>query len=625
MLKNNRSTILIIDNKREFTNELRLLLEEYKFDVHQVDTKKEVLENLKILDNNINLVLINKDMSDFIDIYTFFKEYKEIKIILLSDADHIEKREEFFSEGILDYYVMNTKIDYVVDDIVETINSLNTNQKETILIIDESRELCIILKHILEIRNYKVFTVNSAKEGLEILKNNEISLLVLDMELQDIKSLDLLEGLREMYLLNEFFVLAISKNNNPSSVRDALKSGVKDFIKKPFFYEEFLLKIDILAASSRSKKTIIEQSRQIKNNLKTLQELLDASVGAMFIFEKNICINCNNEAISLLGCNAKMDLLDKNIFELFPDISEQHKDDLININLNHNFEDTVISFNQREYQVQFQERNILIDNKNIKIVAVMDITNLKKQEKILSHQSKMASMGEMIANIAHQWRQPLTSISIAASGIKLNYELEIEDRIETIEELDNIVENTKFLSETIESFQNFLKVDKQISQTLNITKIIQKTLSIIGANLKANSIHVIENYEDDYFISGVENELLQVLLNIINNAADVLKSFKELRDDKYILISTKKENNNVILSIQDNGKGISEDILEQIFEPYFSTKHKSQGTGLGLYMSHQILDKMNADIRVTNENFLHKNQLYKGAKFEIIFPLNQQS
>jgi signal transduction histidine kinase/DNA-binding response OmpR family regulator len=619
MLNNNKSNILIIDNNTEFGSQMYALLREYNYIVMQVLDKTEAIKKIQTSNNKIDLVLINTDILGFQEIYNFIKDSTQIKMILLSENDIVEKREEFFLQGILDYYVTTTKIEHVVDDIVETINSLETNKKETILIIDNSKKLCESLEKILEIRNYKVFTATSAHEGLELLKKLEITLLVLDMELTDINSLDLLEGLRDIYLLNQFFVLAISNKNNPSSVRDALKSGVKNFLKKPFYYEEFLLKIDILAISSRSKKTIIEQSRQIENNLKSFKELLDASIGAMFIFEKNSCINCNNEAISLLGFRTKMDILEKDIYDLFPDISQKHKKDLISVDINHNFEDTIISCNKIEYQVQFKERNILIDNKNIKIVAVMDITDLKSKEKILAHQSKMASMGTMIANIAHQWRQPLTSISIAASGIKLNYELEIEDKNETIEELDNIVENTKFLSETIESFQNFLNIDKNIT-TFNLIKTLQKTLSIIGANLNDNNIQIIQNYTDDYTIMGIENELIQVFLNIINNAADVLKNTSELKNNKYIFLSIKKENKHIIISIQDNAKGVPPNIIEKIFEPYFTTKHQAQGTGLGLYMTHQILEKMGASIKVINEEFFYENRTYYGANFQISFP-----
>ena len=291
--------------------------------------------------------------------------------------------------------------------------------------------------------------------------------------------------------------------------------------------------------------------------------------------------------------------------------------------VDHYFEDTILSKDESIYQVQIKERNILIDNKVLKIVAVMDVTDLKRNEKIISQQTKMASMGEMIGNIAHQWRQPLTAISIAAGGIKLNYEFEMEDREETIVELDNIVENTRFLSSTIESFQNFLKVNKTTS-IFDIQSTFKKTLSIIDANLRSNNIFVIEEYLANGSISGIQNELMQVFLNIINNAADVLKTLAVKTIKRYIKLSLIKNENNIIISIHDNGNGISNEIINKVFEPYFTTKHQSQGTGLGLYMTHQIIEKMGGQIKVQNEEFEFEDNQYFGANFTICFPLNKE-
>lgn len=144
---------------------------------------------------------------------------------------------------------------------------------------------------------------------------------------------------------------------------------------------------------------------------------------------------------------------------------------------------------------------------------------------MLSHQTKMASMGEMIGNIAHQWRQPLTAISVAAGGIKLNYELDIADISETMLELDNIIDNTQFLSNTIEDFQSFLKNNKSKGH-FTIKDTINRTLSIIKGNLVSSEIILIKDYDQYIQINSVQNDLIQVLLNIINNSVDVLKTIQ---------------------------------------------------------------------------------------------------
>jgi len=623
MINNKKFNILIIDNNKDFNNELTNKIQQYKFNVTQIFEEKDILQCIVKSHEKIDLIVLNIDFDDntLTKIFDFISTHTMSKVILLSSEDIGRKREEYFSQGILDYHLTSQKIDHTVDDIIDTVYSLYSNQNETILIIEGSEEISSKLAQILRQRNYNILTANSALEGLEQLKNNEISLLILDMEIEDINALDLLDGLRDMYLLNDFFVLSISKHKNPSIVRDSLKNGAKDFMVKPFLYEELLLKIDILVNASRNRKMNTDQKKQIENNLKSFKELLNSSIGGMFIFENNICTNCNTEAVTFLGYNSKESVLNKHIFDIFTDVSDTHKVYLLAEDVDHNFEDTMVNEDKEVYQVQIKERNIRIEDKIVKIIAVMDITDVKRNEKIISQQTKMASMGEMIGNIAHQWRQPLNAISVAAGGIKLNYEFDMEDRDETIVELDNIVENTKFLSSTIESFQNFLKVDKVTTQ-FDITSASQKTVTIISANLKANKISIIEEYTSDLKIIGIENELVQVFLNIINNASDILSVSSHI-DHKYIKISIFCDKDKIYISIHDNAEGISEEIINKIFDPYFTTKHQSQGTGLGLYMTHQIIENMGGDIKVENKKLEIDGKNYYGANFMISFPINK--
>jgi len=623
MINNKKFNILIIDNNKDFNNELANKIQQYKFNVTQIFEEKDILQCIVKSHEKIDLIVLNIDFDDntLTKIFEFISTHTISKVILLSSEDIGRKREEYFSQGILDYHLTSQKIDHTVDDIIDSIYSLYSNQNETILIIEGSEEISLKLEQILRQRNYNILTANSALDGLEQLKNNEISLLILDMEIEDINALDLLDGLRDMYLLNDFYVLSISKHKNPSIVRDSLKNGAKDFMLKPFLYEELLLKIDILVNASRNRKMNTDQKKQIENNLKSFKELLNSSIGGMFIFENNICTNCNTEAVTFLGYNSKESVLNKHIFDIFTDVSDTHKAYLLAEDVDHNFEDTMVNEDKEVYQVQIKERNIQIEDKIVKIIAVMDITDVKRNEKIISQQTKMASMGEMIGNIAHQWRQPLNAISVAAGGIKLNYEFDMEDRDETIVELDNIVENTKFLSSTIESFQNFLKVDK-VTTEFNIETACQKTLTIIGANLKANKISIIEEYTSDLKIIGIENELVQVFLNIINNAADILSISSHI-DHKYIKIRIFCDKDKIYISIHDNAEGIPEEIINKIFDPYFTTKHQSQGTGLGLYMTHQIIENMGGDIKAENKKLEVDGKNYYGANFVISFPLNK--
>ncbi len=250
------------------------------------------------------------------------------------------------------------------------------------------------------------------------------------------------------------------------------------------------------------------------------------------------------------------------------------------------------------------------------IVSRADLRS-KSMEFQLHQKSKLASMGEMIGNIAHQWRQPLSSISMAASAIKLQKEMGILDD-KTIDDFtDKIMGSTQYLSSTIEDFRNFFKQEKE-AKVLKGDKLIDSTLSLISGNIKKAEIEIIKEIED-VDISTYENDLKQVLLNIINNAKDKLLECED--QDRYIFINVKMISNFISISIKDNAGGVPEDIINKIFDPYFTTKHQSQGTGIGLFMTLQIIEKhLGGTIDVTNETYLYQNHKYIGARFTILLP-----
>ncbi|RYA24373.1 histidine kinase [Malaciobacter halophilus] len=275
-----------------------------------------------------------------------------------------------------------------------------------------------------------------------------------------------------------------------------------------------------------------------------------------------------------------------------------------------------------EYEKELNQKNQKLKelNENLeKKVHLQTQKNLEKDQ-ILHHQSKLASMGEMIGNIAHQWRQPLSAISTAASGIKLHDEMNILKKDIMNDSLDAIISNTKLLSNTIDDFSNFFKKDK-VKIVFDINKSIDKVLKLISANLKNKNIEII-NVTKQCKIYNLENELIQALLNIINNAKDALLENDNLKE-KYIFISQEENNTQVIIKIKDNAGGINERIIDKIFEPYFTTKFKSQGTGIGLYMSQIIIaNHMNGELNAANKVFEYKNKSYKGAEFKIILKKN---
>ncbi|MGE4517151.1 MAG: ATP-binding protein, partial [Arcobacteraceae bacterium] len=263
-------------------------------------------------------------------------------------------------------------------------------------------------------------------------------------------------------------------------------------------------------------------------------------------------------------------------------------------------------------------------NKNGEVIGIIgvfqDITQhveienqIKKQEALILQQSKFASMGEMIANIAHQWRQPLSIISTSATGIKVQKEMGmLTDEFE-FESLDSINENVQYLSKTIEDFRNFFKEEK-IKNEVDIEEILSKTLSLVSSRLKNRNINIITSYERIVF-ETLETELIHVFINIINNAID---AFEDVTTEKFIFIQTQQTSNAIVISIKDNAGGIDPNILNLVFDPYFTTKEFSKGTGIGLYMCKEIVVKhLHGKIDVKNVEFDYKEKSYKGCEFTI--------
>ena len=246
------------------------------------------------------------------------------------------------------------------------------------------------------------------------------------------------------------------------------------------------------------------------------------------------------------------------------------------------------------------------------------LKELALKEKIMLQQNKMATMGEMLENIAHQWRQPLSVITTASSGVKIQKEMGVSNENEELESLDFITNSALHLSQTIDDFRDFFKPKEKIE--FNMKNIFKKTMNITKSGFLSNEVKIIENIEDIKFI-GFDNELIQVLINIINNSRDALKEVKDR--NKIIVIDIFKENENIIVKIKDNAGGIPEDIISNVFNPYFTTKESKGGTGIGLYMSKQIIkNHFNGLIHVINTEFKNQDIKYYGAEFTITLPLS---
>ncbi|MEA1956601.1 MAG: nitrate- and nitrite sensing domain-containing protein [Campylobacterota bacterium] len=227
-----------------------------------------------------------------------------------------------------------------------------------------------------------------------------------------------------------------------------------------------------------------------------------------------------------------------------------------------------------------------------------------KQLKLLEEQNKLAAMGEMIGSIAHQWRQPLNELGIGIQNLKYDYKFGTINE-EFIEEFITYNYNIiQFMSNTIDDFRNFFKTDK-IKSDFYIKENIKTVCTMISGQLNKHNI-TVNITGDDFSYTGTKSEFKQVILNLINNAKDALTTFSIINPT----IDIKLEDNKI--TIKDNAGGIHKDILDRIFEPYFTTKEQGKGTGVGLYMSKTIIENnMNGKLKVYNQD--------NGAVFEIDF------
>ncbi|MGE3592088.1 MAG: ABC transporter substrate-binding protein [Arcobacter sp.] len=257
-------------------------------------------------------------------------------------------------------------------------------------------------------------------------------------------------------------------------------------------------------------------------------------------------------------------------------------------------------------------------NKELLDKVKLEIQKNEEKNRILIQQSRMASMGEMLENIAHQWRQPLSTISVCATGMEVKKKYNTLDDEEFFKSINHIKKSTQYLSNTIDDFRNFFSKDKILTK-INISNVINKALDLVSTTFNSNKIVVVKHLEDINILS-LENELIQVFMNIFVNAKDALKEQKQ--EQPLLIITITKENGFLNIKIQDNANGIKEDIIDKIFEPYFTTKHKFKGTGIGLYMSKLLVEKhLNGSLLVSNKTFVYEEKEYFGAEFIISLPL----
>ena len=283
--------------------------------------------------------------------------------------------------------------------------------------------------------------------------------------------------------------------------------------------------------------------------------------------------------------------------------------DLVNLPSSHIFELTLITEALLFSIILANQINDLKNEKlNLSVILLEKEKREHQKDKIIQEQTKLASMGQMLGEIAHQWRQPLSEIN----SIVLDLETDFHQKKLTYDSLnDNLTQIeavTEYMSQTIEDFNSYYK-DSNDKGSITFEQVVKKALNLLESSLKANSIKVSTQILDRTNLDGYSSKLTQALIIIIINAKDAL--LEQSIDNKKIEIIVTKEGNKHIVTIEDNAGGIKEDNIQKIFEPYFTTKFKSKGVGIGLYMAKKLIeDDGIGQLTVANKSI--------GARFKIL-------
>jgi len=363
-----------------------------------------------------------------------------------------------------------------------------------------------------------------------------------------------------------------------------------------------------------------ESNREVVKNHELMKSVTNSVSDLIFYKDLNYrYIGCNANFESQVGVKEN-ELIGKNDYDIFSQ-KEANKFREMDIDVLENSMEVI-----KEWWVEFKDgskkyihviKSPLVDasGKTIGLVGVSrDITKeydlqkeLQDKQAQLIQQSRLASMGEMIGNIAHQWRQPLNALGLVIQKIGFYHQRDLLDEKkinESIEKCMNLIEG---MSDTIDDFRDFFNPNIG-KDKFCINDAIEKAYKIVEPAFRSQNIHYKLLAEEKFFVDGFKNEFSQVVLNILNNAKDAL--LESEINSKNILVTIAKAENGIKVSLNDNAGGISKEVLEKIFDPYFTTKDEGKGTGLGLYMSKMIIeDHMNGKLCAKN--------LVDGMLFEI--------
>lgn len=394
-------------------------------------------------------------------------------------------------------------------------------------------------------------------------------------------------------------------------------------------------KDSLLVQIKELEESLKKRNFSLSNSVKYMRAILDLQATIVFVLDKDEVIDGSQSYLYLFNYGT-IDEMQRDFIEAYkiidgkkyPSAELMYEKNWVEYLLR-NGDDTHrirVRKDGIEYIFEILARNMLYKSgvsdseykeHNYTVVSLNDITDLvlemersREKDYVLMRQSKFAALGEMIANITHQWKQPINSLGILIQNLEHKCVNDTLDKDKLIEITQKELAILQSMSKTVEDFANFFSPNKE-KTLFSITESIRDALFILEPSFKQVAIEVELNVKSDCKCYSYKNEIVHALLNILQNARDVLLD----KDVKKIIIEIECRDSMALCTIEDFGGGIGLDLVDKIFDPYFSTK--DDGTGIGLYMTKMIIeDSLNGSITVSNTA--------NGAKFSIMFPVSRR-
>jgi len=379
---------------------------------------------------------------------------------------------------------------------------------------------------------------------------------------------------------------------------------------------------DVITGMNEDLKWNISRRKEVETHYQTLFHVAN---DAIMVSKGTIFVECNEKAKEMFGAS-QYGIIGDNMLDLSPLYQADGQSSYTKLQniINHAgmgeqqfFQWTFLRNNGSEFPAEVSLKNLHLNNEQLILMSIRDISKRTTAEQQLRQAQKMAAMGEMLGAIAHQWRQPLNTLSTYVLSIQSAYYNKMINK-DFIEKLVTSADSQiQFMSKTIDDFRHFFKPSKN-KEAFTLIKAVENAIKLLEPTFRQGGITIETTPTDDYKdikVYGYQSEFAHVIVNILSNARDAVleKAPKGVEDEKLIKIDFEDNDSSVNITITDSGKGIPKHIIGKIFDPYFTTKGTATGTGIGLYMSKTIVEnEMNGELQADNSD--------KGARFTIILP-----